>query len=84
MIDMMNNGQGGWMMDGGMWPYSILLWILIITGIVFIIQWLTERNRNVSSSTESALDVLKKRYAGGEIDRDTFEQMKRDIERSIP
>ncbi len=67
-------------MMGGMWFFSLLFWILIIAGAVFIVRWLMERNRKVSSPTESALDVLKKRYARGEIDQDTFERMKRDID----
>ena len=34
---MMNNWAGGWMM-GGMWPLSILFWILVVAGVVLI--WL--------------------------------------------
>lgn len=79
MIDMMNYGQGGWMMGYGMWPFSILFWILIIAGVVFIIRWLME-GKEASTLNESALDILKKRYAHGEIDQDTFEQIKRDID----
>lgn len=67
-------------MMGGMWFFSLLFWILIIAGAVFIVRWLMERNRKVSSPAESALDVLKKRYARGEIDQDTFERMKRNID----
>lgn len=78
MMDMMGGGYGNSMM-GGMWFFSLLFWILIIAGAVFIVRWLTERNNDSSSPTESALEVLKKRYARGEIDKDTFEQMKRDI-----
>ncbi len=81
MMDMMNNGHGSMM--GGMWFFSILFWVLIIAGVVFITKWFLERNRNKEGSginEESALDILKKRYANGDIDRETFEQMKKDIE----
>jgi len=75
----MNNGAGGWMM-GGMWLLSILFWILIIVGVVLIIRWLTERNgQGKTSPAESPLAILKTRYAKGEIDKETFETMKRDI-----
>ena len=77
---MMNNGAGVWMM-GGMWLLSVLFWILIIAGVVVIVRWLTERNdQGKISLTESPLDILKTRYAKGEIDREIFEKMKQDIE----
>jgi len=79
MLDMMNNGQGSMM--GGMWFFSILFWVLIIAGVVFITKWFLQRGRNKEGTgvnEESALDVLEKRYAKGEIDRETFEQMKKD------
>lgn len=79
MLDMMNGGQGGWIMSSGMWLFSILFWILIIAGVVFIIRWLME-GKATTNINESPLDILKRRYANGEIDRDSFEQMKRDIE----
>ncbi len=81
MMDMMNNGHGSMM--GGMWFFSILFWVLIIAGVVFITKWFLERNRDKVASAaneESALDILKKRYARGEIDQETFEQMKKEIE----
>ena len=79
MMDMMNNGAGGWMM-GGMWLLPILFWILIIAGVVLIVRWLTARDgQGKASPAESPLDILKTRYAKGEIDKETFETMKRDI-----
>jgi putative membrane protein len=81
MMDMMNNGHGSMM--GGMWFFSILFWVLIIAGVVFITRWFLERGRNKEGSGvngDSALAILEKRYAKGEIDRETFEQMKKDIE----
>jgi len=72
MMNMMNNGHGGWMM-GGMGLLHVLFWILIIAGAVLIVQWLSGRGKG------SALDILKKRYAKGEIDSVAFERMKKDI-----
>jgi len=69
MMGMMNNG---WMM-GGMGLLNILFWILIIAGAVLIVQWLSGRGK------DSALEILKKRYAKGEIDKAAFERMKKDL-----
>jgi len=79
-MDMMNGGNGEWWMGGYMWFFSILFWILIIAGVVLVVRWITDRGSQASAPpTESALEILKKRYARGEIDRETFERMKRDI-----
>ena len=82
MMDMMNNGHG-WMMGGSMWVLFVLFWILVIAGAVLIVRWLigVAEKRPVA---ESPLDILKKRYARGEIDRETFERMKRDLEGGGP
>jgi len=76
---MMGGDYGGSVM-GGMWFFGLLFWILIIIGLVFIVRWLTGRNSDISSPTESALEVLQKRYARSEIDQDTYEQIKHDID----
>lgn len=71
----------GW---GGMW-IGWIFWLIIIAVIVWAIITIT-RNRQKSgqpqgpSQTESPLDILKKRYARGEINKEEFEQMKKDIE----
>jgi len=80
MMDTMNNGYDGWWIGGGMWFFSILFWVVIIAGVVFIIKSMMERNKDEISYSESPLEILKKRYAKGEIDRETFERMKRDVE----
>ncbi len=78
MMDMMSYGPGWWMFSG-MWFFSILFWALIIAGAVFITRWLMERHTQESPAKEFPLDILKRRYAQGEIDRDAFERMKQDI-----
>ena len=59
----------------------IIFWIVMIVLTVFIIRWVVRTNRQKSSGgSESAFDILKKRYAKGEITKAEFEEMKRDIE----
>ncbi len=78
MMDMMSHWPGWWMFSS-MWFFSILFLLLVIVGVMFIARWLLDRNDKESPAKESPLDILKRRYAQGEIDRDTFERMKRDI-----
>lgn len=82
MMNWMNNGQGAWMM-GGMGLLFILFWGVIIAGVVLIVRWLITPNEQVKIlPPESPLDILKKRYAKGEIDKETFEKMQQDIDAS--
>ena len=73
----MMNGDYSWGMGWG-WPFiGPLFWILMLFGIVYFVRWLVGTKED--AVRESPLDILKKRYALGEIDRDTFERMKKDI-----
>jgi len=69
----------GW---GGMW-LGWLIWIvvllLIIYAVVRIVQNSQARDR-YQRPDETALDILKKRYAKGEITKEQFDQMKKDLE----
>ncbi len=56
----------------------LLFWALIIAGIVILIGRL--RQREFSCRGETPLDILKKRYALGEIGKDEFDRMKKDLE----
>ena len=75
--------------DGGMWNWGwgifgashmVLWWILIILGIVVLIKWLFGgSSRRDSGTADRALEILKERYARGEIGKDEFEQKRRDL-----
>ena len=75
---MMGNWDMGWF--GGI--FMIFFWVLIIVGLILTIRWLfqvTGRSRPDGSSASRAIEVLKERYARGEINRSEFEAMKKDL-----
>ncbi|MFA6170394.1 MAG: SHOCT domain-containing protein [Candidatus Margulisiibacteriota bacterium] len=59
----------------------IVIWILLIVGVVFFVQWTAEQAKKTGngSGNETALDILKKRYAKGEINKEEYEQKKKDL-----
>lgn len=76
------------MMDGHVWGpgfgwvFMILFWVIVIVGIVAIARWVLEgRSEKTEPRVRTALELLKERYARGEIEREEFEQKRRDLER---
>lgn len=72
----MGNGYG--MGFGGIFMW--LFWILVIIGVVWLVKLMIGGGAGDSSSQRSALEILKERYARGEIEREEFEQKRRDLE----
>ncbi len=78
--------MGPWMMWGhGMgWFFPIIMltfWIAVIIGVIFLVRWIisSANKEHGYKSQESALDILKKRYARGEINKEEFEDRKKDL-----
>jgi len=72
-------GGAGWGMGfGGI--FMILFWAVIIVAVVMLVKWLAGGSSRIDLPREkSALDILKERYARGEIGKEEFEQKKRDL-----
>ncbi len=76
--------MGRGMMGGGSWvwmAFHMLFWVILIVGVFFFLFWLVKRGKGDSGDKreESAHEILKKRYARGEISREEFEEMKREL-----
>lgn len=80
--------MGGYYGSGFAGPWMavlmLLFWALVIGGVVLLVVWLVRQGSNMApgsaSREDTALELLKRRYARGEITRDQFEQMRRDLE----
>lgn len=66
----------------GMW-FGWIFWVVVIVLIIWAIVNGSKRNQypaNQFPVNETPLDILKKRYVRGEITKEQFDQMKKDIE----
>ncbi len=59
--------------------FGWLFWIVLLIVGFFLIKGSLSGNRSNQDSGQSALEILKQRYAKGEISKDEFERMKRDL-----
>ena len=77
--------EWGWSMHPmwGVWGLGMMLtmlifWGMVIVGLVLAIRWLVSQGRDTRPA-DPALDILRQRYARGEINREEFEAKKRDL-----
>ena len=78
---------GGW--GGGYWVmflFSIVFIVAVIVGIVLLVRGISgggvgggPAERQSLAQRETAEDVVRRRYAAGEIDREEYEQKLRDL-----
>jgi putative membrane protein len=71
----------GWM--GGMWGIGmmfmmLLFWFLVIGGLIVAVRWFLSDQKE-RRGNDSAMEILRQRYARGEINKEEFETKKRDL-----
>ena len=74
--------SGGWswggMIFGGI--LMILFWVALIALVVWVVRLIIRQGQPPREGpTQSPLDIARIRYARGEITREQFEQLKRDL-----
>ena len=75
-------GWGTHPMMWGAWGFGMMImmflfWVLIIVAVVVGIRWLLSQGKG--SRSDSALEILRQRYARGEINKDEFDSKKKDL-----
>ncbi|MDO8567217.1 MAG: SHOCT domain-containing protein [Dehalococcoidales bacterium] len=76
--------MGPWMMGGYWWGWfmpiiMIIFWGLVIWGIVALVRGLSRGDAGSATQADSALEILKRRYARGEITKQEYEERKKDL-----
>jgi putative membrane protein len=70
-------GSGWWMLFGGI--MFILFWGVVIALVIWGVRALTRDRDTHMPGGRTALEIAKERYARGEITKEQFDQIKRDI-----
>ena len=73
----MMHGYGGY--GWGMMGWGWILGLVILVTIIWFIAKVVNQNNMSQSKDKSAIDILKERYARGEIDKDEFDKRKKDL-----
>lgn len=79
MLNIMGGGygMGGYGSAAGWMIFGILSWFVLVAGTVLLIKWLWEGGKAYKG--ETAVEILKKRYARGEISKEEFEEKKKEL-----
>jgi putative membrane protein len=68
-------------MSGWMWPYGVLMMLLFWGVLAVLIVWLVRRFSGPSIGPDSAQEVLKRRFAAGEISPEDYEKTRHALTR---
>jgi len=64
----------------GGWIMMVVFWGLVIAGIVALVRVVGDRSQSTQTSRpENPVEILRRRYAAGELTKEQFEEMKRTV-----
>jgi putative membrane protein len=70
-------GMMGWGFSGWFGPIiMVVFWVLAVLGIVYLVKAIVGTRKG---GNETAMDIVKKRYAKGEITKEEFEKLREDL-----
>ena len=72
----------GPMMNGSDWGWGIfmmLFWVVVLVAIIYVVVRLLKSHEAGTNQKSNPLDIAKERYAKGEITKEQFEQLKKDL-----
>lgn len=81
-------GSGYGMMDGWfgggifMMMFMLIFGVAVIVGVIYLVRWLVVHQHLTTPQKpmeNTALEILKQRYARGEISHEEFEKMKANL-----
>lgn len=69
--------DSGW----GMMIVGMIIWVLVLGGTAALVVWAITRTvkGGTTGSRASPIDIARERYARGEISKEQFEQIKKDL-----
>ncbi|RJQ78139.1 MAG: SHOCT domain-containing protein [Desulfobacteraceae bacterium] len=83
-------GSGRWhmpygmMMGGGMGVVMILFWLIVLAALILLISGIVSNRRTAAPGVDNepdALEIVKRRYARGEIDTAEYESKRRELQK---
>ncbi len=76
-----NNMMYGYHLGIGWMLFGLVFWIFIVVCTVLLVLWIIGKSGKVmhAHKVDSALEILNKRYVQGEISKEHYEEMKKDI-----
>jgi putative membrane protein len=73
----------GWGYGPHMWfgggIFMILFWIVVIIALIYYIRHVSKTSAGRQITRETPVDILKKRYARGEIAKEEYDRIKEDL-----
>ena len=71
--------MGSWGTGGFGMIFMTVFWLLAIFGFIFVLKWIFPFKKDNQENNLSAIEILKQRYARGEIDQAEFESKKQTL-----